>query len=167
MAMVRLTRRQPRISFPSVGGSTLFPTLADVENRMSRFMERTLSEPFGDAFSEAIGWMPATNIVEAADGLVLTTELPGIELKDIDVSIDNGVLTISGEKTEERKEGEEDKKVFLFERTFGSFQRAFTLPSSIDSSAISAEFDKGVLKVHMPKSVEAKAKTRKVEVRTT
>ena len=164
MATVRLTR-QPRIAFPAIGSSPLFPALTDVENRMSRFMEN-LSEPFADGFSHEAALIPATNIVEKADELTLTAELPGISLPDIDVSIDNGVMTISGEKIEERKEGDEDRKVFLYERTFGSFQRSFTLPSTVDSSAISAEFDKGVLKVHMPKSVEAKSKTRKIEVKT-
>lgn len=157
MASVRLTRRTPRINFPTFG---------DVENRMSRFFEGDLNEPFANGFNETVGLIPATNIVEKAEELTLTTELPGMALSNIDVSIDNGVLTISGEKTEERKEDDEDLKVFLFERTFGSFQRSFTLPASVDSAAIFAEFDKGVLKVHMPKSVEAKSKTRKVEVKS-
>jgi HSP20 family protein len=164
MALVKFTRRQPRISFPAMAGSAAFPMFEDVENRMSRFFERALSEPFGNTFPEAIDWIPATDIVETSDELTLTAELPGIDQKDIDVSVEGGVLSLRGEKSEERKEGEDGKKVYLYERTYGSFQRSFTLPSTVDDSMITAEFEKGVLKVHMPKTAEAKPKGRKVEI---
>jgi HSP20 family protein len=167
MALVRFTRRQPRVGFPGFSGATTLPTFDDVENRMSRFIDRALSDPFNsEAFPQFIGWVPATEIVETPEELMLTAELPGMDQKNIDVSIEDGVLTLRGEKLEEKKETETDKKVHLYERNYGSFERSFALPLVVDSPKITAAFDKGVLKIHMPKSVEAKAKGRKVEVKS-
>jgi HSP20 family protein len=88
-----------------------------------------------------------------------------MELKDIDVAVEEGVLTIRGEKVEEHKE-EEDKKVYLYERSYGSFERSFKLPPGVDPAKVNAEFSKGVLKVHLPKDGEAKPKGRKIEIKT-
>jgi len=168
MALVRFTRRQPRINFPGFGGAAAtFPTFEDVENRMSRFIERALNEPFGNTMvAESVGWMPAIDIVESAKEFTLTAELPGMDQKDIDVAVEDGMLTIRGEKTEERKEGDDDKKVYLYERTYGSFQRSFALPPLVDGANVAAEFEKGVLKIHLPKSAEAKPKGRKVDIKS-
>lgn len=166
MALVRFTRRPSRISFPTFGTTTALPTIEDVENRVNRFIERALGEPFGAAFlPETIAWAPAMEIVETPAEFTLSAELPGIDQKDVDISVDDGVLTIRGEKSEERKE-EEDKKFYLYERTYGSFQRSFSLPPTVDSSKIAGDFEKGVLKVHMPKGMEAKPKGRKIEVKS-
>jgi len=167
MALVRFTRRQPRINFPGLGAATAFPTFDDVENRMSRFIERALNEPLGNAFvAEPMAWVPAIDIIESAKEFLLTAELPGMDQKDIDVSVEDGMLTIRGEKTEEKKEGEEDKKGYLYERTYGSFQRSFALPPLVDGANVAAEFDKGVLKIHLPKSADAKPKGRKVDIKS-
>jgi HSP20 family protein len=88
-----------------------------------------------------------------------------MELKDITVNVEDGVLTISGEKIEEKKE-EEDKKVYLYERCYGSFQRTFSLPTGVDASKVNAEFSKGVLRVHIPKNAEVKPAGRKVEIKS-
>jgi HSP20 family protein len=167
MALMKLTRHMPRIGFPAMAGTTAFPAFGDVENRMNRYFEQMFNQPFGDGFTETIDWIPPTEIVEMPTELLLTAELPGMDQKNIDISIQDGVLMIRGEKTEEKKEGTEEKKVYLYERTYGSFQRSFTLPSLVDEKLVTAEFDKGVLKVHMPKSAEAKAKGRKVEIKAT
>lgn len=169
MALVRFTRRQPRINFPALTGPTFpsFPAFDDVENRMSRFFERAMNEPFNNALlPEAIGWVPVMDIVETPTELTLTAELPGMDQKDIDVSIEDGVLILRGEKLEEKKENEHEKKFYLFERTYGSFQRSFALPTNIDGTKIIAEFDKGLLKIHMPKTEELKPKGRKVEIKS-
>jgi HSP20 family protein len=166
MALVRFTRRQPRLAFPGFFPSTAFPTFDDVENRMSRFIERALNEPFAaPTFPETIGWVPAMDIFETPKEFALTAELPGMELKDITVNVEDGVLAISGEKIEEKKE-EEDKKVYLYERSYGSFQRSFSLPTGVDASKVNAEFTKGVLKVHIPKNGEVKPAGRKVEIKS-
>jgi len=168
MALVRFTRRQPRINFPGLSGAPTFPLLDDVENRMGRFIERAFNEPFGGGLlPEPMGWVPAMDIVETAKELTLTAELPGIDQKDVDVSIEDGLLTIRGEKAEERKEGEDDKKFYLYERTFGSFQRSFALPPMIDVANVTGAFENGVLKLHMPKTADVKPKGRKIDIKTT
>jgi HSP20 family protein len=168
MSLVRFTRRPSRIGFPAYTGSAAISTFDDVENRFSRFIERALSEPFGGSMlPESIGWMPAMDIIENSKEFTLTAELPGIDQKDVDVSVEDGVLTIKGEKSEEVKEEGDDKKVYLYERTYGAFQRTFALPSTVDGAKVTAEFEKGVLKVHMPKGTEAKPKGRKIEIKAT
>jgi HSP20 family protein len=169
MALVKFQRRPTRIAFPGFGTPTMFPTIEDAENRMNRFFERALGDPF-NAFNtlplpETIGWLPAMEIVESEKELTLAAELPGMDEKDIDVSVEDGILTVRGHKTEERKE-EEDKKVYLYERNYGSFERSFALPSTVDVANVTAEFSKGVLKVHLLKDSVSKPKGKKVEIKT-
>ncbi len=166
MALVRFQRRAPRSAFPAFVPAG-FSTLDDVENRMNRFIERVFNEPFTAALAEPIGWVPAMDIVETPKEFTIAAELPGLDEKNVDVSIEDGVMMISGEKIDERKEEDEkDKKMYLYERTYGSFQRSFTLPSGVDGAKITAEFTKGVLKVHIPKFADVAPKGRKVEVKT-
>ena len=164
MALVRFQRRTPRAAFPGFAPPASFSTFDDFESRMNRFIERAFNEPFSAALAEPIGWMPAMDLVESPKEFLLTAELPGLDEKNVDVSIEDGVMTISGEKAEEKKE--EDKKVYLYERTYGSFQRSFSLPSGIDGSKVTAEFNKGLLKVHIPKNGDVAPKGHKVEVKS-
>lgn len=163
MPIVKFTRHTPRLVFPGLNDFTATPTLDAVESRMRKFFEG--KDAFdGDVQPQAIGWVPAMEIVETPEELTLTAELAGMDRKDVEISVDDGVLTISGEKAAERNEG--DKKLILWERSYGSFQRSFTLPRTVDASKISADFEHGVLKVKMPKSAEAKNKGRKIEIGT-
>lgn len=155
MALIRMTRRPPVVPVSK-------PFLDDLPDRIRQMLEGTLSlEPI-----QTVGWMPAMDIVERPDALIVTAELPGLVAKDLDVSVDDGVLTISGEKQEEKKEGTEDAQYYLFERRYGSFRRAFTLPNAVDVDKISAEFDNGLLKVMLPKTENVKAKGKKISVST-
>jgi HSP20 family protein len=162
MALVKFTRRHARPFAPYT--APVFSGFDDIDSRMSRFIDRALTTPFDNMLAEPIGWLPAMDISESAGEVVLTAELPGMDLKDIDVTLENGLLTIRGEKIEERNEGEE-KKFHLYERTFGSFERSFVLPTTADGSKVSAKFREGVLKVHVPKAVSAKAAGRKIEIK--
>ena len=99
---------------------------------------------------------------EAADELLLTAELPGMREEDVHVDIKNNILTIRGEKREEREEADEERKYHVLERRHGTFQRAFTLPQSVQSDKIKAEFDSGILRVRLPKAAEAKSRTIKI-----
>lgn len=159
MALARFTRRPARLAFQPFAG---FPAFDDVENRMRKMMEEMVSD--SDAMAAPIGWMPAMEITETPAELIATAELPGLEKKDVDIAVEDGLLTISGEKTEEKTEGSEKKKYHLWERTYGSFQRSFSLPRDVDASKITAEFKNGLLKVHMPKTNEAQVKGRKIEI---
>ena len=159
MALVRFQRHPMRTSFPTL------PSLAgaeELENRMRKFFDDGLLSFDGDLLPQSIGWAPVTDIVETPEALTLTAELPGLDSRDVDISVDDGVLTIRGEKTDERTL--EGRKYHVLERMYGSFQRTFVLPRTVDASKINAEFGKGVLTVTMPKTVEAKAKGRKIEV---
>jgi HSP20 family protein len=100
-------------------------------------------------------WVPATDLVEEGDHLVLRADLPGLTEDDVEIEVNDRVLTISGErKAEEKKEGEGYYRV---ERAFGSFSRSLTLPEGVDADQVTAEFDNGVLEVRIPKPEERKA----------
>ena len=107
-------------------------------------------------------WVPAVGVEETQEELILTAELPGMKPEDVELSVENNIMTIRGEKTEERKEGDESRRYHLWERSYGSFQRSFTLPRTVRADAIRAEFDSGLLRVRMPKAPEAKS--RKIEI---
>jgi HSP20 family protein len=118
-----------------------------------------LNQMFGDFPSptQSGTWLPAVDVEETAEELVLTAELPGMTQQDIELEVENNILTLRGEKPEIRKEGEE-KKYHLWERRFGSFQRSFTLPRTVNADSIEAEFVDGVLQVRLPKVAEAKSR---------
>jgi HSP20 family protein len=106
--------------------------------------------------------MPAVSVSEAKDELLLTAELPGLTEDDITVELENNVLTVSGEKNEVREEDDEERKYHVYERSYGSFSRSFTLPRTVDGQNIVATFDHGILTVKLPKVAEAKG--RKIEI---
>jgi HSP20 family protein len=99
-------------------------------------------------------WVPAMDLVETDDHLVLRADLPGLEQDDVNVEIKDGVLTVSGER---RSEHEQKTEGFhRVERAFGRFSRSLTLPQGVDADKVAAEFDKGVLEVRIPKPEERK-----------
>ena len=105
-------------------------------------------------------WIPAMDLVETEDDFILRADLPGLSEGDVNVELDDNVLTVSGERKaehEERKEG-----YYRVERASGSFSRSLTLPEGVDADAVTASFDKGVLEVHVPKP--AQRKPRKVTI---
>lgn len=97
--------------------------------------------------------MPAVDISEKPDAFEICAELPGMDEKDIEIKLANGTLTIKGEKKSEREE--KDKDYHYSERSYGAFQRSFTLPPDVDAEQIQANFSKGVLSLHLPKRPEA------------
>jgi len=109
------------------------------------------------------GAAPAVDIVEKDGGFEVTAELPGMDEKNIEVSVTNGCLTIKGEKQEEKEEKKKD--FYLQERHFGSFERRFQLPEGVDASKIEANFTKGVLTVTLPKTTEAKKAEQKIPIK--
>ena len=110
-------------------------------------------------------WSLRCDVTETDDALVVHAELPGVEAKDMDVSIHDGVLTVRGEKRTERKE--EEKGRSYSERFFGSFERRIVLPATVDEDQIDASLKDGVLEVHLPKSTPAPPpEARKVEIKT-
>lgn len=161
MALVK-SRRASRLPLAAFPGPVTFPTFDNLENRLQQFLEGDFAAFNG---GDVATWLPAVEITETANEIKLTAELPGLDLADVDVSVDDGTMIIRGEKTEERTEGEAGKKFYLSERSYGSFERAFTLPRAVDASKITAAFSKGVLTVRMPKTNGGAPKGRKIEIK--
>ena len=130
-----------------------FGDLADWTDDIERRMRKVLG---GEEESEVTAWVPRVDIKENEQELIVTAEIPGIEKKDVKVSMKEGVLCISGDKkNEERQEGDNWHRV---ERVYGSFQRSFYIPTEVDDEKISAAYKDGVLHVKLPKREEAKRK---------
>lgn len=130
-------------------------------------LRREIDRLFDDAFTgrgsgAGTTWRPAVDVKETAKDLQLHVELPGLRPDDIELDVENGMLTIRGQKSEERKEDDEEGRYHLIERSYGSFYRSFQLPQGIDDSQISADFNNGVLKVSIPKA--AMAQPRRIEI---
>jgi HSP20 family protein len=107
--------------------------------------------------------VPAVDLVERENAFELHADLPGLEEKNIEVKVANGVLTIKGEKEENKEEKKED--FHMRERRFGSFERALRIPDGVDADKIEAAFKKGVLTVTLPKTAEAQKPVKKIEVK--
>jgi HSP20 family protein len=108
--------------------------------------------------------MPATEMSEDDKAYKISAELPGMDAKDVDVSVSGDMLVIRGEKHQDKEE--KDKNYHFSERTYGSFQRAFELPDSVDRNKVAADFSKGVLTITLPKTAEAQKPAKKIEVRS-
>jgi HSP20 family protein len=133
------------------------PTLQDQMNRLfNDVFERTGDE------SSLSAWAPAVDIYETEHELVVKADLPEVDPKDLDIRVENNILTIRGERKFEKKVNEEN--YLRVERSFGSFARSFTLASTVNADAIKAEYQNGVLKLSIPKREEAKPKQIKVNV---
>ena len=106
---------------------------------------------------------PAMDLAEKDGEYEITAELPGMDEKNVEIKLSDGVLTIKGEKSEEKEE--KDKEYHLSERRYGSFQRSFQVPDSVDADKIEATFAKGLLTVKLPKTAEAKKSAKKINVK--
>ncbi len=135
-----------------------FVTLQDRMNRLFR-------DSFGDVREEGLTtttFAPPVDVYEDEHSVTLKIEVPGIDEKDIDVRIENNTLTVHGERKFEKEEKEENYR--RVERQYGSFTRTFTLPNTVDTDKVQADYDKGVLKIQLAKKAEAKPKQIKVNV---
>jgi HSP20 family protein len=134
-------------------------------------MEREMEDLFGRFFregpgavrgAEGLGWAPDVDMIDKPDAIVVRADLPGLEQKDVDVTVHDNTLTVRGERKEERVEKEEG--YYLSERRVGAFARSFSLPPGVEAEKIRATFKNGVLEVHLPKSKEAMGKKIEVKV---
>jgi HSP20 family protein len=126
----------------------------------SREVDRLFDAFFGAEGEQARRWVPPVDLVEAEDHFVLKADLPGLSEEDVSVEVQDGALTISGERAAEHESHE--RGWYRIERSFGSFNRSLTLPEGVDPDGISAKFDRGVLEVHIPKPEQRKP--RRVEI---
>lgn len=128
-------------------------------------LRREIDRLFEDTFGRDVGrtgWVPPVDVREDNKEIVLEVELPGIKPEDVEVTAENGVLTVRGEKATRTTESDEGR-YHVVERSYGSFTRSFQLPNGVDDRRIEAEFVDGLLVVHVPKA--ALAQPRRIEIR--
>ena len=139
-----------------------FREFSTLQDRMNRLFRESYGPEGRDEALTTSQFAPPVDVYEDEHNVVLKVEVPGIDEKDIDVRVENNVLTVHGERKVEKEEKEENFR--RVERQYGSFTRTFTLPSTVDADRIQADYDKGVLKIVLPKKAEAKPKQIKVNV---
>jgi HSP20 family protein len=129
-------------------------------------LRREIDRLFEDTFQQGgdrTGWVPPVNVRETQKEYAFEIELAGLKPEQVEITCDNGVLMIRGERVEERKEGEEGR-YHIVERSYGSFSRSFQLPQGVDEDSIEANFDNGLLTVRVPKA--AIPQPRRIDIRT-
>ncbi|HUB66325.1 MAG TPA: Hsp20/alpha crystallin family protein [Candidatus Methylacidiphilales bacterium] len=137
----------------------------EFQNRLIKalgFTPVTAPTTGGEEFMTTAEWAPSVDIVEDDKEWVVKADLPEVKKDDVKVTVEKGVLTITGERKFEKEE--KNKKYHRIERSYGNFLRSFTLPDDADGTQVNAEFKDGVLKVHLPKNEKAKPKTIEVKV---
>jgi HSP20 family protein len=144
------------------GDEPLGSLFRDVEKVFEDFSRRP---PF--LFGTEAGGLaePKIDVAETEDAIDVAAELPGVEDRDIELTLANGLLTIRGEKKSERDERDPKKNWHVIERSYGSFSRSIALPFEPASDKVEAKFDKGVLRVHLPKPPEVASKQQKIEIK--
>ncbi len=124
---------------------------------MSDRLNRSLNDPYTRRTEDSFGaWGPPVDIFEKQDHLVIRAEIPGVEMEDVDVRIENGVLTLHGERKQET--GVTEENAYRMERVYGTFARSFSLPTTVDAAKVTATYKDGVLEVIVPKVETAKPK---------
>jgi HSP20 family protein len=131
-----------------------------LQNEMNRLFNSVFDAPAAGGAAPMRRWMPAMDLVEDGDHYVLRADLPGMSEEDVNIELDDSTLTISGERRSEQ-EGSREGQVRV-ERAFGAFSRSLTLPQGVDPEAITANFDRGVLEVRIPKPEQRKP--RRIEI---
>jgi HSP20 family protein len=140
-----------------------FKEIEKVRSEMDRLWDTFLfGKPLKGGFQEQGEWRPAVDVIETKSEIRVNAEIPGMDPKDINISLSEGILTVKGEKRQETEEKEED--YHLLERNYGSFTRSIRLPAEVQSDKISASYKNGVLTVVLPKSDEAQKKEIKIKV---
>lgn len=140
--------------------NTGFRRLSDLRDEVDRLFEDVMGTPTrSSSTGNAARWRPAADILESDEAFEIDLELPGFHREDIEVTVEDGVLTVSGHREVASQEGQ---SWHLRERASGRFSRSFSLPSSVRAEDVTARFEDGVLRIRLPK--EEQARTRKIEV---
>lgn len=137
--------------------------LEQMFDRFNRFFsEASPFTGFGKESMTFADWSPAVDVQETPEAYVVSAELPDVKREDVKVTVDNGVLMLSGERRQEKEE--KGKKFHRVERSFGRFERSFALPDAIDDQKITATFKDGMLHLMVPKTTQAKPATREIKI---
>lgn len=135
------------------------PTISSLQNEMNRMMDRIFRE---GNLTETGMWLPPIDLSETNDKITVKAEIPGIDSKDIDISIQENTLFLKGEKREEKEE--KGKNYYRVERQYGSFSRSVVLPATVDTDKVTAECKNGVLEITLQKKEEVKPKQISIKV---
>ncbi|GKS58499.1 molecular chaperone [Nitrospira sp.] len=139
-----------------------FRELEEMSDRLNRVFARPAARPSGKETLTVADWIPTVDISETDGEYLIKAELPEVKKEDVKVSVEDGVLTIQGERRQEKEE--KGRKFHRVERSYGSFVRSFTLPESVDEGAVKAEYKDGILNLHLPKTEKVKPKAIDVKV---
>lgn len=140
-----------------------FREMEDVSNRLNRIFGRSLARAeSGNEMLAMADWAPSVDITETDTAYLVKAEIPGVKKEDVKVTLQDGMLTIQGERKMEKEE--KDKKFHRIERSYGSFMRSFRVPEDADENSVKAEFKDGMLNVTLTKSEKAKPKSINVSV---
>lgn len=137
--------------------------LEEMSERLNRFLSRQdAGGSNGKEMMTVADWAPSVDISETDEAFHIAAELPEVKKEDVRVTVDNGILTLQGERKQEREE--RGRKIHRIERSYGRFIRSFSLPDLVDDTKVKAEFKNGVLHLDLPKSEKAKPKAIEVQV---
>jgi HSP20 family protein len=138
--------------------------LNTIQNEMNRLFNNFFDQPAqsGRGNGTARRWLPAMDLVETGERYLLRADLPGLSDGDVNIQLEDNVLTVSGERKAERQEQQEG--YYRLERAFGSFSRSLTLPDGVNADAIEAHFDRGVLEISIPKPEQKKPRTVQINL---
>ncbi|SLM49597.1 Heat shock protein, Hsp20 family [Nitrospira japonica] len=140
-----------------------FRELEDMSERLNRMFARPAPRTGnGKEALTVADWMPTVDISETDGEYLIKAELPEVKKEDVKVTVEDGVLTLQGERRQDKEE--KGKKFHRVERSYGSFVRSFTLPESVDDTAVKAEYKDGILALHLPKTERVKPKAVDVKV---
>jgi len=155
MSLVRWNPARELATWPS--------DLFGIQREMNRMFDNVFRFDTRDDDSGFVAWTPAVDIAEHDDQFVVKVELPGVNKDDVKITLENNILTIRGEKKQEKETKKEN--YHRVERSYGSFQRSFTLPTTVKSDKINAVYKDGILQIELPKAEEAKPKQIEVKVK--
>ncbi|MBU2640813.1 MAG: Hsp20/alpha crystallin family protein [Gammaproteobacteria bacterium] len=136
--------------------------IREIEDLFDRYTSKLGWPSLGREAFSTTEWSPKVDISETDKAFTIKAELPEVRKEDIKVNIENGMLSISGERKQEKEE--KDKKFHRIERFYGSFMRSFTLPGNVDAAQIKAEYKDGMLNLSLPKTAENKPKATEVKI---
>jgi len=155
MSLIRWNPARELAAWPS--------DLFGIQREMNRMFDSFINRGAQDEDSALAAWTPVVDIAERDDEYLVKVELPGVNKDDVKITLESNILTIRGEKKQEKETKKEN--YHRVERSYGSFQRSFTLPTTVKSDKIDANFKDGVLMVSLPKAEEAKPKQIEVKVK--
>ena len=156
LPMLRSRRATPTLFESSLG------PWSDLHREIDRLFDSVLWGGTSNGVLGTQSWMPPMDVEDEDEQLRLSFEIPGVNPDDVNVTVENGVLTVSGEKKYERRTGDESKGPYSIERRYGRFERTIALPQSVDAAKVTAHYENGVLTLELPKSAESRK--RRIEI---